>query len=166
MTDEQEPLEHQPRRKSRLPKIVFVASLVALSISFVEYQARSFKFGTPPVLALPPVPVVETEDGRQLLWATGARDLESGEWFDMTDSTIDPQLFSHGLGKDTIRAIDKPAFVSISDTQYLASRGIVDTTKVIGYESGGEAKAYPVKIMDEHELVNDVIGGKPLTVGW
>jgi hypothetical protein len=36
---------------------------------------------------------------------------------------------------------------------------------VLGYRHKGEAKAYPLAIMNRHELVNDVVGGKPVTVG-
>ena len=34
------------------------------------------------------------------------------------------------------------------------------------YVVGGDARAYPTALLDGHELVNDVIGGKPRTVGW
>ena len=37
---------------------------------------------------------------------------------------------------------------------------------VIGYVGNGDARAYPASLLDHHELVNDRIGGKPVTVGW
>jgi len=166
MTDEQKPPVPQPRKQSGLLKLVFTASFAALIFYFAVYLTASVLWPSTPVEPRPPVKFVETEDGRQLLWAKGSHDVESGEWFDLTGSPLDPNQFSFGIGKDTIRAIDKPDFISISATDNLASCGIGDDTNVIGYESGGEAKAYPVNIMDGHELVNDVIGGKPLTVGW
>ena len=35
---------------------------------------------------------------------------------------------------------------------------------VIGIALNGEAKAYPVDVMGIHELINDVVGGAPITV--
>ena len=109
---------------------------------------------------------VEADDGRQLLWGRGPLDLEQGEWFDVTDSPLDPAKYRHGIGKDSIPAIDRPKFVAINDQETLRKYGVVDESRVIGYLHNGEAKAYPVALMDRHELVNDVVGGKPVTVGW
>lgn len=108
----------------------------------------------------------ETEDGRHLLWARGPMNLESGEWFDVTDSPLDPERYGNGIGKDTIRAIDHPEFYSIQDEESLRAEGFDDESMVIGYVHHGEAKAYPIDIMHIHELVNDAVGGHPVTVGW
>ena len=37
---------------------------------------------------------------------------------------------------------------------------------VIAIALKGEAKAYPVDVMGLHELINDVVGGTPITVCW
>ena len=37
---------------------------------------------------------------------------------------------------------------------------------VIGIALKDEAKAYPVDVMGFHELINDVLGGTPITVCW
>ena len=37
---------------------------------------------------------------------------------------------------------------------------------VIGLVIGGEARAYPVRLMSLHEVVNDRVGGKPVAVTW
>jgi hypothetical protein len=107
-----------------------------------------------------------TEDGRQLLWANGPADLENGEWFDVTDSPLDPRGYEYGLGKDTIPAIDEPQFASINDRHQLEAIGVSDQTIVIGYSHNDQTKAYPIGILEGHELVNDTVGGKPVTVGW
>ena len=109
---------------------------------------------------------VETDDGRHLLWAQGPKDMESGEWFDVTDAPLDPALYGNGIGKDKIPAIDEPLFVSIQDANSLQEEDINDDSLVIGYKHNGETKAYPIEILHFHELVNDVVGGKPVTVGW
>ncbi len=109
---------------------------------------------------------IKTPTGRHKLWAQGPRDLKTGEWFDVTGSPLEPEGYQHGIGKDAIPAIDKPKFVAIQDRIRLHEYGIEDGTLVLGYRHNGEAKAYPLAIMNRHELVNDVVGGKPVTVGW
>ncbi|MFN0057442.1 MAG: DUF3179 domain-containing (seleno)protein [Planctomycetota bacterium] len=47
-----------------------------------------------------------------------------------------------------------------------SSRGkrLVRTDRVIGVELNGEARAYPIRILNWHEIANDVVGGVPLVV--
>jgi hypothetical protein len=108
-------------------------------------------------------PIVE-EDGRRLLWA-GEDDEGSVEWFDMTGSTIDPQRFQFGIGKDVIASVDRPEFVPFDDPR-LAERGISRETDVLGVEIDGIARAYPVSLMSMHEVVNDRFGDKAYAVLW
>ncbi len=104
-------------------------------------------------------------DGKTLLWA--GKDQESGKalWFDITDSLLDWRGFQYGIGKDTIPAIDKGLFLPADDTR-LAKYGWDEHTSVLGYAHDGEARAYPIALLTAHELVNDTVGGKPVTVGW
>lgn len=37
---------------------------------------------------------------------------------------------------------------------------------VIGVEINGDARAYPIRLMSQHELVNDTIGGQPVLISW
>ncbi len=108
---------------------------------------------------------LKEQNGRTLLWAKGDPASEESQWFDVTDAPLDPVEFQYGIGKDTIPAIDEPLFVSVGDPRLEAQR-ITDGTRVIGYSVGDDARAYPIRIMDRHELVNDTVGGKPVTVGW
>jgi Protein of unknown function (DUF3179) len=41
-----------------------------------------------------------------------------------------------------------------------------DQERVIGVTVNNEARAYPVKMMNYHELANDVVGGVPIFVSW
>lgn len=69
---------------------------------------------------------------------------------------------SGGPGKDGIPAIDRPKFWNVSQANdYLDDKDIV-----YGVYHNGEAKAYPQRILVWHELVNDTIGGKPLSVSY
>jgi hypothetical protein len=103
-------------------------------------------------------PIVEV-DGRTLLWA-GEED-----WFDVTKATINPATFQYGIGKDTIPSIDAPIFVLSNDPR-LEATGVTMDTPVLGVLQEGVAKAYPVFLMDHHEIVNDRFGDLAFAVLW
>lgn len=121
-------------------------------------------------------PKIRREDGRTYVYAGG--DLESGEadWFDFTGAPINPADLQFGAGKHAIPPIDDPVFVEPDDPRLLnipSSRFRPDedaeTTNeimVIGYVEDGVAKAYPTALLDHHEVVNDRVRGKPVSVGW
>jgi hypothetical protein len=71
------------------------------------------------------------------------------------------EIFSGGPSKDGIPAIDQPKFVPVSGVKALALH-----EPVISVEIGGEARAYPLRIMIWHEIVNDTVGGTPIAVTW
>lgn len=66
--------------------------------------------------------------------------------------------------KDCIPAIDKPEFITVE----AAKKFLADDEMVIGVtsEDGKDARAYPGFILNGHEIVNDVIGGDPISVTW
>ncbi len=66
------------------------------------------------------------------------------------------------LPKDAIRAIFDPNFLTHdeAESQYR------DTDLVIGVSINGEHRAYNVAYLSGHEIVNDVVGGKPIAVTW
>ena len=113
---------------------------------------------------------VKVVDGREYLWASGPRQGPESQWFDITDSPLKKEGYQYGIGKDRIRPIDHPVFVKPDDPRLLAAAGTrvrnADQIRVIGYVYGGEARAYPIELLNRHELVNDTIAKKPLTVGW
>ncbi len=69
------------------------------------------------------------------------------------------EIFSGGPPKDGIPSIDNPKFVPVSEEKELTA-----TDPVIGLIVNGVAKAYPVRILIWHEIVNDTIGGVPVSV--
>ncbi len=71
-------------------------------------------------------------------------------------------ILSGGPPKDGIPAIDEPTYVSIDE----ANAWINDREPVIAIEVGEAARAYPLQILTWHEIVNDVLNGKPLAVSF
>ena len=66
------------------------------------------------------------------------------------------------LPPDAIPAISDPSFVSAeeADDQYEHDE------LVLGVEIDGDARAYSIPLLSRHEIVNDVVGGKPIAVTW
>jgi hypothetical protein len=66
------------------------------------------------------------------------------------------------LPKDAIPAIDEPEFYGILD----AEREYHPQELVMGVEVDGEARAYSVALLSRHEIVNDTVGGHPISITW
>jgi hypothetical protein len=64
------------------------------------------------------------------------------------------------LPRDAIPAIVRPELESAEDAR------LDDEEHVIGVELAGHARAYPVRVLSAHEIVNDEIAGKPYAVTW
>ena len=64
-------------------------------------------------------------------------------------------------GNDCIPSIDHPKFISARNAAFLK-----DDDQVLGVVRGNEVKAYPVKILNWHEIVNDMIDGQPVVVSY
>ncbi|MBE9175195.1 DUF3179 domain-containing protein [Synechocystis salina LEGE 06155] len=70
------------------------------------------------------------------------------------------EILSGGPPPEGIPSIDRPQFDTAADTPF--NREEV----VIGLVVNGEARAYPLGIMNWHEIVNDTVGGKNITVSY
>ena len=56
----------------------------------------------------------------------------------------------------------------VNPTHYLAEAAgyLVDEELVFGVEINGDARAYPLRILDWHEMFNDVVGGVPVALAY
>jgi hypothetical protein len=72
------------------------------------------------------------------------------------------EIFGGGPPRDGIRPIDDPRFFEAQD----APSYMNPAEPVISIEINGEAKAYPLAILVSHEIVNDDLGGIPITVTY
>lgn len=64
-------------------------------------------------------------------------------------------------GLDCIPSIDDPRFQWADQATWLAP-----DDRVIGVEIDGEARAYPLSILNVHEIVNDELAGRPIAVTY
>jgi hypothetical protein len=70
------------------------------------------------------------------------------------------EVIAGGPPPDGIPPIDKPVFVSPA----AADAWLKPAEPVLGFRLGSDARAYPLQILIWHEIVNDVVGGRPVVV--
>ncbi len=80
--------------------------------------------------------------------------------------SVPPPIVDRGrivpvLRADGIPAIDDPKCVPAGAVDFLT-----DNAPVVVVDVGGDVRAYPLEILTWHELVNDTIGGRPITVSY
>ena len=71
------------------------------------------------------------------------------------------EIISGGPPRDGIPALMEPQYVAADKAFYLQ-----ENDRVIGVVVNGLARAYPLRIMSWHELVNDRFSGLPVLVSW
>lgn len=85
------------------------------------------------------------------------------EWpdTDFTNTTVKnwTEIRSGGPPKDGIPSIQNPSFIDLADETRLNPREPVITVKI-----GPEVRAYPIRYLTWHEIVNDTVGGVPVAV--
>jgi hypothetical protein len=96
-----------------------------------------------------------------LLYSTLAYS-EEKNGFVLDQGLIPPQqVFKGGPAKDGIPAIDKPEFIIAADADFLQA-----DDRILGIEINGVAKAYPISILNWHEIVNDSIDESAYTLTY
>jgi hypothetical protein len=70
------------------------------------------------------------------------------------------EILSGGPLKDGIPAIDEPKFIGVGE----ADAWLQPQEPVILLQVGDDVRAYPLQILLWHEIVNDTVGGVPVTV--
>ncbi len=82
--------------------------------------------------------------------------------FDLSNASVPMvDIIPGGPSRDGIPSIDRPAFVTASEAGFLSSED-----RVIGLEISGVARAYPIKILNWHEIVNDKVGAQHFVVTY
>ena len=94
-----------------------------------------------------------------LVFCTNTQGLEKNGF--NVDNALIPasEIYSGGPARDGIPAIDNPRFIKARAASFLR-----ETDRVLGITRNGVSKAYPVAILNWHEIVNDRIGNEPIVV--
>lgn len=67
-----------------------------------------------------------------------------------------------GPRPDGIRPIDRPCFETLDS----AGEWLEPRSPLLVIELSGDVRAYPLAILTQHEVVNDVVGGEPVVVTY
>ena len=93
----------------------------------------------------------------------GPSALRSFEHTDFPPALVNTDLIiSGGPPPDGIPALDRPVFLPVLDNLQLLD----PAEAVVALEINGDARAYPVRVLIWHEIVNDVVGGVPVSVTY
>lgn len=71
------------------------------------------------------------------------------------------QIVRNVVPRDAIPALFRPAYASVAQARFMRA-----DDRVIVVDYAGEQLAYPTRILDHHEIVNDVVNGHPLAVTY
>jgi hypothetical protein len=78
------------------------------------------------------------------------------------DSLVDRfDIVSGGPPPDGIPSVDQPTFQAANTVDWST-----DTEPVLSFLRDGEARAYPLRIMNLHEIVNDVVAKTPVVISY
>ncbi|MGI9421314.1 MAG: DUF3179 domain-containing protein [Geminicoccaceae bacterium] len=120
--------------------------------------------------------------GEWMLWQQAHPDIEPFDGFDIFKAdimaAIDPnfRLFLQpgieheirpeeitwgGVVKDGIPALTNPTHITPDEATYITPDELV-----FGVAINGDARAYPLRIMDWHEMFNDMVGGQPVSLAY
>lgn len=86
----------------------------------------------------------------------------SSNGFDLSGSSLPrEQIFSGGPPRDGIPALSDPRLIAADDADYLKP-----TDRIVGISLKGQSRAYPIAILNWHEIVNDSIDGLRFAVTY
>ena len=87
---------------------------------------------------------------------------EAGNGFDLSNASIPAeQILQGGPPKDGIPSIDEPMFERGAKSTWLK-----DEQQVLSLTINGVTKAYPIAILNWHEIVNDTIAGTGVVISY
>lgn len=91
--------------------------------------------------------------------------------FDLADALIPPdEIVAGGIPKDGVRALWMPRPVTPAAIDSIAKathrKILLPPDRVIGVTIDGRSRAYPIRIMNWHEVVNDTLAGVPIAVTY
>ena len=98
------------------------------------------------------------EDGKRMLYG-GIKD---SQHFNISNLSLEEEQFHYGLGREAFPALLAPKFTDIKT----ADKQWKDDARFLVAKSGHEVKAYSVKDLTRHEIVNDVLNGKPIMAAY
>ncbi|MEO0899852.1 MAG: DUF3179 domain-containing (seleno)protein [Bacteroidota bacterium] len=82
--------------------------------------------------------------------------------FDISNSMLEDSQYHYGIGREAFPALLKPAFTSVENADVIWE----DSSRFLVALGKGEIKAYGVKDLIRHEVVNDQLDGEPIMAAY
>lgn len=110
-----------------------------------------------------------------LIRARGPRPVGDGQHAESYGFALEPclvpreRLVSSGMPRDGLSALVEPPTWTLPQVEVAAGRYrklLVPGDRVIGIRLGGQARAYPLRLLVWHEVVNDTLAGVPIAVTY
>ena len=121
--------------------------------SWTEWVGRnSDRFEPPSEYAAWKARIYSAIDPRMALFIRPAAD------FSRIDLT---EVVWGGVVTDGIPDLRNPRALSTEEADYMQP-----DDRVFGVHINGESKAYPLRVVNAHEMVNDTVGGEPISLMW
>lgn len=98
------------------------------------------------------------KDGRKFLFGGERED----QHFDITGYALRDGQFHYGIGRERFPALLEPEFITVDEAKALWQ----DDDRFLLAKMGNETKAYSIKDLTTHEVVNDVLDGKPVFAAY
>ena len=134
-----------------------IGELTGESADSDDFRAQSLFYGRW-ILANSPNPGAVYIPWKASLFA--AIDPEFGDLLaQVTDPIVASRLQWGGVRRGGIPELNDQPAILVAEAGYM-----VDSEVVFGAVIGGEARAYPVRILGHHELANDHLGGRPVAM--
>lgn len=91
--------------------------------------------------------------------------------FDLSNCRVPIEsITAAGVPKDGVPAMTDPAVLPGTDVVEINRREhgkfLVSADRVIGVTIGGQSRAYPLRVLNWHEVVNDTLAGVPIVVTY
>ena len=123
------------------------------SDKWMEWLGRNLSDFQPPGRYLDwKINLLSTIDPRYIDFLSGA---------DKTTRIELPELVWGGVPPDGIPDLLNPPHVAADEQDYL-----LPDDRVFGVSINGEHRAYPLRIVNAHEMANDVLGGEPIALAY
>jgi hypothetical protein len=133
-------------------RLLLLFALVAVGCAPAAQQAAPANEGDTPA-----ADATDADESPPFFWELPADQLD-----DVEHSVPLSDIISGGPPPDGIPPIDEPAYETIAQ----ADEWLEDREPVMVVRRDGAARAYPLRLLTYHEIVNDTLGGAPLLVTY
>lgn len=91
--------------------------------------------------------------------------------FDMSNTSLAPETITPVMQhRDMSPVLQDPAIYTVEElalsNSVARNKFIVSKDLVVGVTINGESRAYPLHVLNVHEIVNDTLGDTPITIYW